>query len=245
MTIPHPVSWDIEPRAVSRTNDDQPETDILVIVEKRRLERECFVRSIELLHPRVVVLGYETVDDFIEAASVSPSPSAIIYNVGARDLTEPLLADDLKKVVEADRSVPVVVLAASEVLEQIVAALEAGARGYISVNIGIDAIVEATKLASSGGVFLTTGSLSSWRHSTTLRLPAPPDVDLQLTSRQASVADALRRGKANKVIAYELNMCESTVKVHIRNIMRKLNASNRTEAAFKLNAVRPEVSDPA
>ncbi len=241
MTIPHPLSWDVEPRAEASTYADQSESDILVIIERRRLERECFVRSIELLHPRVVVLGYETVDDFIEAASVSPSPSAIIYNVGARDLTEPLLAHDLKKIVEADQSVPVVVLAASEVLEQIVAALETGARGYISVNIGIDAIVEATKLASLGGVFLTAGSLTSWRQSTTPKLPALPDVDLQLTSRQESVADALRRGKANKIIAYELNMCESTVKVHIRNIMKKLNASNRTEAAFKLNVVRPEV----
>ena len=57
------------------------------------------------------------------------------------------------------------------------------------------------------------------------------------TPRQAAVAHALRRGKANKIIAYELNMCESTVKIHIRNILKKLKATNRTEAAFKLNAL--------
>jgi DNA-binding NarL/FixJ family response regulator len=57
------------------------------------------------------------------------------------------------------------------------------------------------------------------------------------TARQAAVADRLRRGKPNKLIAYELNMCESTVKVHIRNIMKKLRASNRTEAGYKLNAM--------
>ena len=39
----------------------------------------------------------------------------------------------------------------------------------------------------------------------------------------------------NKIIAYELNMCESTVKVHIRNIMQKLKATNRTEAAYKVS----------
>jgi hypothetical protein len=44
---------------------------------------------------------------------------------------------------------------------------------------------------------------------------------------------SLREGKANKIIAYELNMCESTVKVHVRNIMKKLKARNRTEVAFK------------
>jgi len=51
------------------------------------------------------------------------------------------------------------------------------------------------------------------------------------TARQAAVLRALRQGKANKQIAYELNMREGTVKVHIRNIMRKLKAKNRTEVA--------------
>jgi DNA-binding NarL/FixJ family response regulator len=47
--------------------------------------------------------------------------------------------------------------------------------------------------------------------------------------------DALRRGKANKIIAYELNMKESTVKVHVRNIMKKLRATNRTQVAYIAN----------
>ncbi|TGV73883.1 response regulator transcription factor, partial [Mesorhizobium sp. M00.F.Ca.ET.158.01.1.1] len=54
------------------------------------------------------------------------------------------------------------------------------------------------------------------------------------TTREAAVVEALRTGKANKIIAYELNLCESTVKVHIRNIMKKLKATNRTEVAYKL-----------
>jgi DNA-binding NarL/FixJ family response regulator len=43
----------------------------------------------------------------------------------------------------------------------------------------------------------------------------------------------LRQGKANKIIAYELGMKESTVKVHVRNIMRKMGATNRTQAVYK------------
>ena len=42
----------------------------------------------------------------------------------------------------------------------------------------------------------------------------------------------LQQGKANKIIAHELGMSESTAKVHIRNIMRKMGATNRTQAAF-------------
>jgi len=51
------------------------------------------------------------------------------------------------------------------------------------------------------------------------------------------VVRALCRGKANKVIAYELNMCESTVKVHVRNIMKKLKAKNRTEVAVMFKSL--------
>ena len=56
------------------------------------------------------------------------------------------------------------------------------------------------------------------------------------THRQAAVIDALCSGKANKIIAHELSMQESTVKVHVRNIMRKLKAKNRTEVAVMVNA---------
>ena len=42
----------------------------------------------------------------------------------------------------------------------------------------------------------------------------------------------MRKGKANKIIAYELDMRESTVKIHVRNLMRKLKATNRTELAY-------------
>ena len=49
------------------------------------------------------------------------------------------------------------------------------------------------------------------------------------------MARELRKGTPNKIIAYNLNMCESTVKVHVRNIMRKLNAKNRTEVAYFSN----------
>src|SRR4030042_1914296 len=52
------------------------------------------------------------------------------------------------------------------------------------------------------------------------------------TARQTSVVRALCMGKPNKTIAHELNMRESTVKVHVRNIMKKLSARNRTEVAL-------------
>ncbi|MCB8878413.1 response regulator transcription factor [Acidisoma silvae] len=53
-----------------------------------------------------------------------------------------------------------------------------------------------------------------------------------LTRRQSEVFACIKQGKPNKTIAYELGMSESTVKVHVRNIMQNLGATNRTHAVF-------------
>jgi DNA-binding NarL/FixJ family response regulator len=52
------------------------------------------------------------------------------------------------------------------------------------------------------------------------------------------VLDQLRQGFQNKLIAYHLNLTESTVKVHVREIMKKMGATNRTEAVFKSGLVQ-------
>ena len=65
---------------------------------------------------------------------------------------------------------------------------------------------------------------------------------VRLTARQHEVLEQLRDGKSNKVIARALDMTEATVKVHVRQIMRKLGASNRTQAA--VCAVQADLSAP-
>jgi DNA-binding NarL/FixJ family response regulator len=90
-------------------------------------------------------------------------------------------------------------------------------------------------LVNAGGTYVPASSLvaahqSSQEPGTSKRLGI-------FTVRQAAVVEALRKGKANKIIAYELNMRESTVKVHVRSIMKKLKAKNRTEVAFLTNGL--------
>ena len=116
-------------------------------------------------------------------------------------------------------------------------AIDGGAGGYIPASIGIDVVLEATRLTAAGGMFLPVASVLSMRDQIVARPVDAVDGEQRFTGRQSAVANALWRGKSNKVIAFELSMSESTVKVHIRNIMKKLNATNRTEAAFKLATV--------
>lgn len=218
----------------------KPEADqeFVALIDNRNLERECFVRSIELLHPRVAVLGFPSAQAYLNMIGGSKKMRAIavLLNVGSRQLPHPEIDAELACLLQAPNPSPVVVLGPSDELEPMLATLEAGAAGYIPANIGIDEIIDAMWLTSSGGVFLKLESLAKLRQVSRAK-PECAEVFKELTSRQAAVAESLRRGKANKVIAYELNMCESTVKVHIRSIMRKLRSRNRTEAAYKLNAL--------
>ena len=127
-----------------------------------------------------------------------------------------------------------IVIAESDDLGDILKAIDCGARGYIPTSVNISVAAEAISLARAGGVFIPVSSLLANREALNSVVKGSSYLNESFTPREIEVAEALRRGKANKIIAYEMNLCESTVKVHIRNIMKKLNVTNRTQVAFKL-----------
>jgi DNA-binding NarL/FixJ family response regulator len=208
------------------------------VIDTRKLERECFVRVIKASHEKISITAYSSVGEW-SAASDLTEPCVILLNIGGRRASVRTVGAALEGLVAEAGDTPVIVLSESEDLRDMIAAVDCGARGYIPASVGVDVIIEAARLTSAGGIFLPASSLLALREAITRESDRPTGIEEHFTARQAAVADALRRGKANKTIAYELNMCESTVKVHIRTIMKKLRASNRTQAAFKLNALFP------
>lgn len=125
-------------------------------------------------------------------------------------------------------SVPIVVQSNERSSQEIVDLIRIGIRGFIPTSISIRIAVQALHLVSAGGTFVPSSFLCSLPDN------AQKAAEGQgfLTGRQLQVVEAIRQGKPNKTIAYELNMCESTVKVHVRAIMKKLKARNRTEVAY-------------
>ncbi|MBP1806799.1 LuxR C-terminal-related transcriptional regulator [Rubellimicrobium aerolatum] len=209
----------------------------VAVIDPRTLDRECLVRTISSSSAGVVATGYGSVEAWLQSGDVPPA-KIILYRIGGSAVGDPGIADGLQRLVREAGSTPVMVVGDSEDVREMIAAFDHGARGYIPSSVGLETIVEATRLSLANGVFLPMTSLHALR-SAFVSAPKQPQAEQfgQFTERQLAVCEALRRGKSNKTIAYELNLCESTVKVHIRSIMKKLHASNRTEAAFKLNAV--------
>nr|WP_245445008.1 response regulator transcription factor [Mesorhizobium soli] len=211
----------------------------LVIIDNRALDRECFARSIALHKEEMEVLAFGSIEEWRRKEAEYPPLAAILLNVGGRRISEPDVAREIAKLASEFATTPVIVLADTDELSQILKALEYGARGYIPSSVGIDVCVEAISLAMAGGTFVPASSVLAVRQTLASGGESTPPMGGMFTLRQAEVVEALRRGKANKIIAYELNLRESTVKVHIRNIMKKLKATNRTEVAYKINDLFP------
>ena len=181
----------------------------------------------------VVALG--SLAEWNRDRDLHPPLSAVMLNIGGRSLSDPTVADGIRKLVSECGATPVIAMADTDELGEIFQALDCGVRGFIPSTMGISVCVEAVGLVLAGGVFVPASSVA-FRTAYDASSDAATEQQASFfTNRQSAVVEALKRGKANKIIAYELNMRESTVKVHVRNVMRKLKARNRTEVVYKLN----------
>ncbi|MBP2233579.1 DNA-binding NarL/FixJ family response regulator [Sinorhizobium kostiense] len=221
-----------------RRASEQP----FVIIDKRELRRECLAQNIAAEKRYGYVLTYGSAAEWAKQRTNYPAPFAALLCVADRKIDEPDLEQEIRALVCELAPAPLILLADNDELTEILKALECGVKGYIPSSVGINVCLEAILLSVAGGIFVPASSVFAMRHLFETSVAARPFAGI-LTDRQVEVAEALRRGKGNKMIAHELNLRESTVKVHVRNIMKKINATNRTEVAYKINDLFPD--DPS
>jgi DNA-binding NarL/FixJ family response regulator len=217
----------------SRADAQEDLPEYVLLLDPRSLQSECLSRSLSEYDEDLKVITATSIEDW-QRKRMRYEPALILYMIGGKHVSDPDVSDKIAKLTQKFPLVPVVVGAEGDEIQQVLKALECGAKGYIPANIGIGVAAEAIALARAGGVFVPASSLLAAKEMITSSTTAAKCGDHSFTPREMSVADALRRGKSNKIIAYEMNLCESTVKVHIRNIMKKLHATNRTEVAYKI-----------
>jgi DNA-binding NarL/FixJ family response regulator len=205
---------------------------LIVIIDVHLLSRECLARVLK--HERgAIVECYSSLDQWM-ATGQRLSPSLVVLCQSGRTKAEAISeVEHLTRISPQIGDCPAVVLSDNEDPDIIVQMLGKNVRGYVPTSLSINVALHAIDLARAGGVFVPASSLVAAHRAPDAA--TPPKTNGLFTARQAAVVEALRRGKANKIIAYELKMRESTVKVHVRNIMKKLHATNRTEVAFMAN----------
>ena len=181
--------------------------------------------------------AFATVDDLLSAGDWH-NAAAVLFGIGDMGADDPGLVDGLRRMARDRPDIPVIVVGDREESLHVLAILSYGARGYIPAGASVRMAAEALSLVMVGGVFAPAATLADASHAAPVP-SADPGTLFGLTGRQIAVAEGIIRGKPNKIIAHELGLSENTVKVHIRGIMKRLKARNRTEIAFKLQTARP------
>jgi DNA-binding NarL/FixJ family response regulator len=217
-----------------RRGDVGGQLPIAIVVEQRPLFRDLFSQCLSQ------TTGFEifttaSVDESVKIAEANDVAIILISVAGDAD------GDETRQVLERAAQVlvgtPIVVLSDGEQPHQVRNAFLAGARGYVPTSMSLDDTIGALWFVQAGGQFLPATCVVGRGCSDADDAAGPlrPRATEIFTARQAEVVKELRQGKPNKIIAYELKMKESTVKVHVRNIMRKLKAKNRTQVAYMTN----------
>jgi DNA-binding NarL/FixJ family response regulator len=197
----------------------------IVVIHRRDFFRDCFVRCLKESYSNRKVCSFATIAEWCGSPEASGSSVAVVIIV--IEAGEDASIADRVLIERTEGKVPVVVVSDSDDLDHILGALKRGARGYIPSSLPFNIAMEAVRLVEAGGVFVPASSLVDRNK------PAAAIKDgVALTERQMKVLEEIRHGKANKQIAYTLNMSEHTVKLHLRQIMRKLKVRNRTEVAM-------------
>lgn len=207
----------------------------VAVIDEYLFTRECIVTSLHLLGNDLEIVPYSSCKDCLQSIK---TPDLVLYHAH----TSFARNEDRKRLVSLGRLkkiAPLVVLSAFESPESIFKAFEAGATGYIpAATTSVKLAIEIIRLIRAGGTFVPRSTLLSLgpdrRGATT------PAIRVHgLTPRQMEILDRLKLGKANKIIAYELGVSESTIKIEIHKIMKKMSATNRTEVACRAYALAP------
>lgn len=221
----------------------------ILLVDPRPWTREGLARALETGSRDLTVLRFGEAAELAKAEQ--RGDTLVLLNLTGIELSDPSATTSVSAVRAHLPGVPVVALSHSENAEEILGAIEQGLNGYVPISLELRSVVDALCFIAAGGTFVPAEPLLAgfhaelppgWRPQSSLgdvaraamvtdTAAATPALNA-LTPREHAVLDRLRQGKSNKEVARELDMREATVKVHVRHIMRKLGASNRTQVAL-------------
>src|SRR3984957_12329068 len=144
----------------------------------------------------------------------------------------------IERLLERYPATPLVVISGVATASDVARAIAGGAKGFLPKTLPISVLAAALQVVATGGTYVPAAyaaSLSSSRQ---------PDTFGRLTPREAEVLNLLANGRSNKEIGRTLDLQEITIKLHVRNIFRKLGVRNRVEAANGGRLAAPAAGRP-
>jgi len=199
----------------------------IVVIDDHPLFRKGAADLIAM-HPSLRIVGEASDGEQGLAVVLEQRPDMVLLDLNMKGIDG---LQTLKAMKAADLDCRVIILTVSDSEEDVVAALRAGADGYLLKDMEPEELL-GTVLAAAQGQFVIGDSVAALI-ARALREEAKPrsPEDAGLTDREMQILGLIADGLSNKLIARRLNITEGTVKVHVKHLLKKLNLRSRVEAA--------------
>ena len=210
------------------------EAAITALIQPVPLLQECIVTALRTQQPDARFAVFSSPHDW-DSSSVVDATALIVLWLQTDAATDwEVVLQQVNFIRERAPGAGIVVASDQIGVAQAVRMLQCGVSVVMPADTGLRSLVSIFEFVRSGGVYIPP-SLVEQAGKSRPATAATPEAVSSFSPRQLAVARALSRGAPNKTIAYELNMCESTVKVHVRAIMKKLKVHNRTQVACAMH----------
>ena len=204
----------------------------VVVVDAQELRRAGIAA---LLVPLAETLGVVTIslapNELNRPLPNSAVPVFVVFSVGGTSLHSAQMSRWAADIARVFANVPCLVLSDLDEPEEAILAAQLGEQAFMSTSMEPHMALQIFAFVIGGGTYFPREALLQKAARPEATQPAGLTID-ELSPRQLQVLEKLRQGVSNKQIARDLTLQESTVKVHVREIMRKLGAHNRTQAAI-------------
>jgi two-component system nitrate/nitrite response regulator NarL len=204
----------------------------IAVADDHPLYREAVHARLKRLYPEAAIAEAATLDELLALAATEPLP----FDLVLMDLRMPGVdeaAGGVARVIEAFRGSPVAVISGAANAAHVHQIVQVGAHGFLPKTMATEPFAAALALLVAGGTYLPTEVLGG-NFGNGFERPVAGGVsclDDSLTPREKQVLGRLSAGASNKEIGRELGLAEVTIKLHVRQILKKIGARNRSEAA--------------
>lgn len=205
----------------------------VVFIDGRSLTRDSIAQCLRASLAGFRIVAVADLDTATEQSRSNEPVALFLPNIGSASVDRSAVAEQLAELVAQLGDTPLAVLAEDESPEAAMTALRLGVRGYLPTSLKASVVVEAVRLICAGEIYAPLSVLLSGRPLDGDSREPPREQSGRFPPRQVEILSCLRKGMANKQIAYELGVSEGTVKVHIRRIMQKLDVANRTQIVVR------------
>ncbi|QEP41749.1 two-component system response regulator NarL [Ectothiorhodospiraceae bacterium BW-2] len=215
MTLPPPI-------------DLAATTATVLLIDDHPLFRKG-VADLIALEPKLQLIGEADSGQKGVALALELQPDLIILDLNMKGMDGIAVLQQLK---ESDIDSRIIMLTVSDHEEDVVKALRTGADGYLLKDMDPEETLEFFRQAALGKL-VVSGRLAVQLANVIRGQPTTPLNQSQagLTEREQQILIHLSQGHSNKLIARELGISDTTVKVHVKHILKKLNLRTRVEAA--------------